>query len=247
MDTFLNLPYLTIEKSDSLSFSHVFQPILSLQNETIYGFESLIRGKEFQNPQLLFAMAEQQKKKLLLDFSSIMQSITSFDQWIPAKDSDMHLTVNIFPSTMLEPSFLWFMENLQKKVNIPPKQIIFEINEAETVENLTKFQGKIRYLKEAGFLIALDDLGKGQSSLKASLEIDPDMVKLDQYFSIDLEKSIKKQHFLAWITSYFKEIGTQVTLEGIETQAQFTIAKQIGVQYGQGYHLGRPRPLISKS
>ncbi|CAH2714967.1 putative signaling protein [Neobacillus rhizosphaerae] len=247
MKTTFGLPFPTIELSESLTFFHVFQPIITLQDDTIYGFESLIRGKKIQNPQSLFAKAEKQKKRLDLDLSSVIRSIASFHQCLLAKEQDLHLTVNVFPSTVLEPSFHWFIEDLMKTVNIAPSRIIFELNEAETVQNLIRLQERVRYLKEAGFKIALDDLGKGQSSLRVALELEPDMIKLDQYFCIDLERSIKKQHFLNWITSYFSEAGTCVTLEGIETESQLIIAKQTGVHYGQGYHLGRPQPFICPS
>jgi len=244
MNQTFDLPISNIKLSEPLTFSHVFQPIFSLQDETIYGFESLIRGKKIQNPQFLFALAEKQKKLFDLDMSSILQSIFSFNKCISSKDKDVYLTVNIFPSTVLEPSFLCFIEDMMKKVDITPNKIIFEINEAETVHNFKRLQEMVRYLKEFGFMIALDDLGKGQSSLRVALELEPDIVKLDQYFSIDLERSIKKQRFLEWITSYFKEAGTLVTLEGIETESQLFTAKHAGVPYGQGYHLGRPVPLI---
>jgi EAL domain-containing protein (putative c-di-GMP-specific phosphodiesterase class I) len=247
MKTTLDLPIHNIEISESLTFSHVFQPIFSLPAENIYGFESLIRGEKIQNPHLLFSIAAKKRKLFELDMSSVIQSIFSFQQWNPSVDKDVHLTVNIFPSTILESSFLWLIEDLMKKINIPPGRIIFELNEAETVQNLIRLQERILHLKKFGFMIALDDLGKGQSSLRVALELEPEMVKLDQYFCIDLESSIKKQRFLDWITSYFREAGTLVTLEGIETESQLIIAKQIGVHLGQGFHLGRPQPLICKS
>ncbi|WP_413303486.1 EAL domain-containing protein [Bacillus sp. 1P10SD] len=240
MKTTLALQIPTFELSESLNFSHVFQPIFSLNAHTLYGYESLIRGEKNNNPLILFAMAEKQKKLFNLDMASVIKSILSFHKYELSKNLNMHLTVNIFPSTVLEPSFLWLIEDLMKKVNISPNQIFFELNETETVQDLVKLLQRVQYLKDLGFRIALDDLGKGQSSLRVALELEPDMVKLDQYFCIDLERSEKKQLFLEWITSYFREAGTLVTLEGIETESQLLIAKQAGVHFGQGYHLGRP-------
>lgn len=243
MKTTLNLPLSTIDFSEKLKFSHVFQPIFSLEKDIVIGYESLIRSEQIKNPQLLFALAEKQQKLFELDVSSIIESIYCFNQLIPAQFATLYLTVNIYPSTIVNPYFLYLIDDVMGKVNLPPSSIIFELNEAETVENIKELQKSIGYLKRAGFIIALDDLGKGQSSLRIALEVEPNIVKLDQYFSVNLENSIKKQRFLDWITSYFQVENTFVTLEGIETESQLTIAKQVGVTYGQGFYLGKPLPL----
>ncbi|WP_257985156.1 EAL domain-containing protein [Bacillus sp. T33-2] len=240
----MKLHFPTLETSENLIFSHVFQPIFSLQNNRVYGYESLLRGDHVQNPEMLFEMAVQQKKLFDLDMASMMQSIFTYDEFGLPKQKDLHLTVNVFPSTLLNPSFLWKLEKVMRKVDIPPQKIMLELNESETVTYVHKLQEIIRYLKKAGFIIALDDLGKGQSSLRIALELEPDAVKLDRYFCDDLQNSIKKQRFLNWIASYFREEGVSVTLEGIETESQLTIARQTGIDFGQGYFLGRPKPLI---
>ncbi|WP_158553492.1 EAL domain-containing protein [Peribacillus saganii] len=238
------LQFSSLQISESLSFSHVFQPIFSLQDDKLYGYESLLRGKNIQNPEVLFALAEQQDKLYDLDISSVLQSIITFDAHLLTSGQAPYLSVNVFPSSLLKPSFLWMLEGLMRKVNLPSNRIMLELNEAETVQDLTGLQEMVHYLKSAGFIIALDDLGKGYSSLRMALELQPDAIKLDRYFCIDLEHSLKKQRFLDWIVSYFKEEGISVTLEGIETHSQLDIARQVGVPYGQGYILGRPQPLI---
>lgn len=242
MKTALTSPLPSIDLSEILKFSHVFQPIYSLPTGTVLGYESLIRGEQIKNPQLLFAMARNQQKLFELDVSSVMKSMFRFDQWISSRQTANCLAVNIYPSTLLHPSFLFLLDEVMKRVNLPAGSIIFELNEAETVENVKELQKTVRYLKNIGFMIALDDLGKGQSSLRLALDLEPNIVKLDQYFCADLENSMKKQRFLEWISSYFLAEETWVTLEGIETESQLTIAKQVGIPYGQGFHLGKPLP-----
>ncbi|MEF7563652.1 EAL domain-containing protein [Bacillus infantis] len=221
------------------NFCHAFQPIFSLAEHCIAGYEGLIRSFEIQNPEVLFAMAKQNGKLYELDVFSIARSISTFEYQAAAAAS-FRLSVNIFPSTMLEPAFLWKIDDIMKKALLKPEQITFELNEAESVVSLNRLKDVVQYLKSLGFRIALDDLGKGQSSLRIALELEPDIVKLDRYFCENLAESVKKQKFLDWIAAYFISEGVAVTLEGIETAEQLMIARQAGIQLGQGYYLGRP-------
>jgi EAL domain-containing protein (putative c-di-GMP-specific phosphodiesterase class I) len=232
------------ERSSKLfTFHHAYQPIFSLLDDCVVGYESLIRNPEIKNPEELFSLAIEQNRLFDLDILSISNSIQTFAH--QAKHSNApRLSVNVFPSTLLEPSFLIKLDHLMSNVSLEPDQITFELNEAESVESLNKLKTVTHYLKRQGFGIALDDLGKGQSSLKIALELEPDIVKLDRYFSIDLDQSVKKQSFLEWISAYFISEGVAVTLEGIETGAELAIAKQAGIQFGQGYYLGRPGPQL---
>lgn len=221
------------------NFQHAFQPIYNLQDDYVFGYESLIRHPEIPNPEVLFSLAMQQNQLFDLDFHSIANSIHTFEQQSRYLNPP-RLSVNVFPSTLLDPDFLRQLNRLMNKVALAPESIIFELNEAESVMSLGKLTDVIHCLRSLGFRFALDDLGKGQSSLRIALELEPDIVKLDRYFSMDLGRSIKKQTFLNWISSYFINEGVSVTLEGIETAEELTIARQAGIQFGQGYFLGRP-------
>ncbi|TYS48619.1 EAL domain-containing protein [Bacillus infantis] len=221
------------------NFSHVFQPIYYLADHCIAGYEGLIRSFEIQNPEMLFAMAKQNGKLYDLDIFSIVRTISTFEYKATAAASSQ-LSVNIFPSTLLEPAFLWKIDDIMKNTSLKPEQITFELNEAESVVSLNRLKEVVQHLKSLGFRIALDDLGKGQSSLRIALELEPDIIKLDRYFCENLAESLKKQKFLDWIASYFISEGVAVTLEGIETAEQLLIARQAGIQLGQGYYLGRP-------
>lgn len=240
----MNINIMSETSFNSIHLAHVFQPIFTIQNGCINGYESLIRSGEVENPEVLFTRAKQQQKLYELDIFSIVRSISIFDEHTSTDKNNIQLSVNIFPSTLLEPSFLRILEDIMNKAHVLPQDIIFELNEAETIVYLTKLKRVIGYLKKEGYKFALDDLGKSQSSLKIALELEPDAVKLDRYFCMDIDKSIKKQRFLQWITSYFSSEEVSVTLEGIETEAELIIARQAGVQFGQGFHLGRPGPLI---
>ena len=97
-------------------------------------------------------------------------------------------------------------------------------------------------IRKEGFLIALDDIGKGESTLRSILEIEPDIAKIDRYFAKNLAECPKKQKALKFMLMLLGE-DAEVIVEGFESEADLQKAKELGVPYGQGYFLGRPKPI----
>lgn len=154
--------------------------------------------------------------------------------------------INVFPSTITNPAFLTFMNETLTETQLNSQQIIFEINETEVVPNIVSFKNSLSDLKKQGFLIAIDDVGRGSASLRAIIEIEPHYVKMDRYFSVNLSISVHKQEMIKSIITYCNNINIHFVLEGIENSIDLEVAKSLGVSCGQGYILGRPSPLISK-
>jgi EAL domain-containing protein (putative c-di-GMP-specific phosphodiesterase class I) len=224
-------------------FTNVFQPIYRLSNKKIVGYESLLRCQFVKSPELLFAYADEKGCKYNLDLASITNSVKDFAAYYKSINSyDLFLSVNVYPSTIAMPFFPQVLEQLVENVSLSNQQIILEINESERIKDLDKILKNICVLKEKGFLIALDDLGKGEYSLQALIEIEPHVIKLDRYFAKDLAKNSKKQKALSYIINFFSE-NTKIILEGIETEEDMRCARGLGVLYGQGYYLAEPQLL----
>ena len=97
-------------------------------------------------------------------------------------------------------------------------------------------------IQDLGFRLAIDDLGNGSSSLRKVVELQPDFVKLDKYFSENLSLSIRKQRLIKLLVEFCKG-DSQIVLEGIEQKEDHDIGKKLGVDLGQGYYIGKPKPL----
>jgi EAL domain-containing protein (putative c-di-GMP-specific phosphodiesterase class I) len=226
-------------------FTNVFQPIYHLSNEEISGYESLLRCGFVESPELLFTYANEQGCVHELDIASITNSVKDFAVYYKNINSyDLFLSVNVYPSTITMPFFPQVLEQLIESASLSNQQIVLEINESEQIKDLNKLIKNICVLKEKGFLIALDDLGKGEYSLHALMEIEPHVIKFDRYFAKDLVKSSKKQKVLSYAVSFFGE-DTKIILEGIETEEDMKCAKDLGILYGQGYYFAKPQPLHS--
>lgn len=225
-------------------YHHCFQPIVDIQQQTIFGYESLLRSKHVGNPEVLFDVAIDLNKLLELDISSFNMTIHTFTNQLNEENKAKHLFVNVYPSTLISSLFMSHLENIIKNFFIPPNKIILELSESEPIACYSQLRNAITLFKEFGVKIALDDLGKGNSSLKNIVELEPDYVKFDKYFAENLTQSIKKQHLLESLSKFCCSNNIQTILEGIESEDDLQIAKSLGIHYGQGYLFGKPKRII---
>lgn len=218
-------------------FYHVFQPIYLLSNWKIAGYEALLRTPLFQQTEEIFYLARKVNQLYDIDVLSMMNVFAFFNRRknIPSQ----YIFVNIFPSTITHPSFFSFIDRPAGFYH----HIVLEINEMEIISDPKKLKACVLRLKEMGFSIAIDDFGKGETSLETSLFFEPTFVKLDRFFAHHLAISKEKVESVKYWNQIFQERGIQVILEGIERPDDLAMAKAIGVKMGQGFLLGEPAPL----
>lgn len=214
-------------------FYHLFQPLFNLNDWTAIGFEALLRCDSVDNPEMLFKSAIQSNMLYDLDTCSIRNVLNS--SWL----SNKSMFVNVYPSTLMNPSFIGFLDSFNE-LRIKTSKIVFEINEAEKVLDLSSFRQVIDTLKQKGFGIAIDDYGKGEASLKSVIELEPDYVKLDKSITQGLYNSDEKQIEIKMMLDVCQEKGMKMVLEGIEDERDLAVAKILGVHIGQGYLIGEP-------
>jgi len=220
---------------------HVFQPICYLNCEKKLGYEALIRSRSGINPDQLFRQAMKSKQLFDLDTQSILKAITSYFG-SKADQNERYLFVNIFPSTLASKAFPPFIDTVTERFHAYTGRIVFEINESVfewTAWDDGIFFAHIRLLRERGFSIALDDVGEGMTTLKRAIQIAPDFMKLDRFFSIDLASSALKQKVVR-LFAEFCQGESSLILEGLEQEEDRQQASALGVVIGQGYLLGKP-------
>ena len=224
-----------------LDYYHVIQPIIEMNTNQVFGYEMLLRSKTIPNPELLFRHAKEQNQQLELDLHSIeraFQTINHSNDWF----GDLHIFINILPSTIGNPTAVKQIKAWRDTLKLASDKIVFEITEDKKEEELIMCKNMIGNMKKQGFLIAVDDLGKGDSTLAYAIELTPHVVKLDRAFARDLANSSNKQKEIEALVHFFDH-DTILILEGIETEADLQAAKKAGIRYVQGYYLGRPQPL----
>jgi EAL domain-containing protein (putative c-di-GMP-specific phosphodiesterase class I) len=237
-----------IEQED---FYHVFQPIYDIVDRKEIGFEVLLRTNFVSNPELAFQEAKKEKKLFELDSRSIQKAIMTYFSEGSLKNG--YLFVNIYPSTILHPNFPLFLKEIMTDKNVcrqmenQTTKIVFEISESEHISdsNLQLILKRFEIIKEYGILIAIDDIGKG-FNLPLIIELAPNFLKLDRYFSKNLSQSKQKQMFINLLKNYCDHYNSILILEGIENEIDLDISKSLGIRYVQGYLIGRPGLLKNK-
>ncbi|TJY42859.1 EAL domain-containing protein [Cohnella pontilimi] len=227
-------------------FHHSYQAMYHLKNSTWFGHEAFFRSHLSSNPEEVFRLAQNCKKLFELDTVSIFHAVSSYFRSEEGMAFALNrlLFINTFPSTLLHPSFPGFLENMMTEIpSFSSQRIVFEIVESEPITELKSLQNTIDLLRDLGFRIALDDVGQGAASLRHIIEIEPEFIKLDRYFSVDLASSEKKQKVVELFVDLCKDTDTEIILEGIEQTGDFMLAASLGAHIVQGYLLGRAIPL----
>lgn len=220
--------------------SALFQPVMDFASGTFMGFEGLIRGpadSPLHSPMKLFGAAKQQGLSLEVEMLCRQVVLESFAaQSLPGK-----LFLNVSPEALTHPSFkngqtLAYLEEL----HIDPQRVIVEITENQPTFDFQEMRNALLHYRSMGFQIAMDDLGEGFSSLRLWSEMRPEFVKIDMHFVQGVNSDPLKQQFLRSIQSIALSSGTQVIAEGIETDAEFRIIRDLGIACGQGHFIARP-------
>ncbi|MEC1771977.1 EAL domain-containing protein [Schinkia azotoformans] len=227
---------------DQNQFEHYFQPIYNLNDNSSIGGEFLLRTN-MGSPDFIFSEAKKTNRLYDLDTKSIHKALTS-SHFINSRfmKKELKLFINVFPSTLINKTFPTFLNDIFTKFKESCQHIIFEINETDTFDLNLLFE-RVKLLKEYGFSIALDDVGKGWPSMQSIIEFEPNYIKLDRYFSKNLEKSVNKQDMIKSVLSYCDNTNVNLVLEGIENEESLHTARDIGVRMAQGYYLGMPEKI----
>ncbi|MEH7440221.1 EAL domain-containing protein [Neobacillus drentensis] len=237
-----------MNKLQLVKMEHVYQPMWNINNMTLFGYEALLRfpeGVVQGEIESCFEWARTAGILYELDTKSIESAINGFplDQLVHER-----LFINIYPSTLLHQEFESFIDQFLFTYPDAYGKIVFELNETkleEDIWDIKELKEKIVWLKDRGFCIALDDIGKGAAELQKIIEFAPDYIKLDRYFSKELSKSKEKQEMVSLFIQYSKgKMG--LILEGIEQGPDLEQAKKLHVPVVQGYLLGRPQSITAQ-
>ena len=217
-----------------------FQPIISLTQKKIIGYEALIRGpsdSSLHNPLDLFNTAE--RFDLTTRLESLCREIT-FEHYTNLNNGEK-LFINVSPSALLQPDLNnGVILKLLKQFGINPRSIIIELTEHKPVDNYQLMRVAAMQCRQMGFEIAIDDLGSGYSGLRLWSELLPEYVKIDSHFIEDLNNDPVKLSFVRSIQTIATSLKCCLIAEGIETRDELKAVEKLGIAYVQGYYFGEP-------
>lgn len=218
----------------------VFQPIVSLADGHVMGYEALSRGPQgspLEWPDKLFQAAEKFNKVWDLE---LLCRVKALDRARTMKQDKM-LFINVDPNIIHDGRFQkGLTKDMLSQYQINATNIIFEITEKTSVSDYRAFRRVLDNYISQGYKIALDDTGSGYSGLKLLTETRPQFVKIDMDLVRDIDKDSLKQALMKAFHEFSLVTNIKIIAEGIETVDELNTLIGIGISYGQGYLLQRP-------
>jgi diguanylate cyclase (GGDEF)-like protein len=215
------------------------QPLVSLVDRTVFGYEALCRftpREGLSNPDELFAGAALAGLKREVDAACLVAAFAEGPQITTAT-----LFVNVAVETLVEGGDAGDrLARLADVAGIDPTRVVLEVSERTPVDDLTRLRRVVADLRKRGFRIAIDDAGAGHASMLVIAEVQPEFVKIDRLLIHGIDVSAARRALVVSLLSFGAHINGRVIAEGIENDEELQTLLSLGVQYGQGWHLGRP-------
>lgn len=223
-----------------------FQPIKKMKGEEVLGYEALSRGPEgsaLASPANLFETAIESDLSFELDRLCRHRALVNA-QGLPESSK---VFVNIMPSALYDPDFQGSnLISLLDKLELSPKQVVFELTEKYVIENYSLYVDAIRNFTQMGFAIAVDDIGAGHSGLETIVNINPQFLKFDMDLVREIDTSSTRREIVAALKTLGDKMDAVIIAEGIERQEELETLLDLGIDYGQGFLLGRPAPMFGQ-
>jgi diguanylate cyclase (GGDEF)-like protein len=231
------------------SFRLDAQPILPLRGG--YGrpgFELLIRmlGErgEVIPPSKFLSAAERYQLMPGIDRWVVTRACQLLSAHVARVGEDMaRFAINLSGQSLQDEAFLPFVVDTIKNSRISPKVLCFELTETATVGNLERAQSFLRALQDLGCQFALDDFGTGVSSLSYLKDLSVNYLKIDGSFVRDSITNTRSESMIKAIAQLAKAMGMETVAEYVETDALRVRMADLGVDYGQGFAMGKHQPL----
>lgn len=232
---------------DRDEFYPVYQPKIELQSGAVVGVEALARWTsselgEVPPAQFVPALV---RVNLMTRFSEMMFDRILAD--VPAIQSrfgaDASVSINVSPVQLLQPGFETAVLERIAEVNVAPSVLTFEVTEDVFVGDIDHVRRIIQALRDHGIRVALDDFGKGFSSLYYIRSIPFSELKVDKSFIDDIPHDAKSRQLFDAICTIATTYGYGVVAEGVETEEQVVTLRDTSCTVVQGYYFARPAPV----
>lgn len=225
-------------------FFLVFQPQLDLKNNTIVGFEALIRWQneqgEFVSPSVFIPIAENAGMISEIGRWVFQSSCQFLRDLLDNGVANAVVSINVSAAQFKEPDFFEFVEESLTIFNIPRNSVDVEITETLAMDDIGNCISMINRLKEIGVQVSLDDFGTGYSSLTYLQRLNVDRLKIDRSFVKEIGESEASERIVKTIVNLGHQLGMEVLAEGVETDEQEQLLCDIGCDCAQGYKYAKP-------
>lgn len=216
-------------------FTTVVQPIFDLVRRQPVGVEALTRFQTIpaRSPAEWFAHAERVGRRVALELAVSRGALRLLDALPPP----LSVALNVSPATVLSGRLGEVL------IDRPLDRVVLELTEHAPVDDYHRLVLALEPWRRRGARLAVDDTGAGYASFSHVLHLRPELIKLDLELVRDIHIDPARQAMARAVVGYAAEMGVDVVAEGIEHEAEAQVVAALGARFGQGFHLGGPRPL----
>jgi diguanylate cyclase (GGDEF)-like protein len=232
-----------LERSELRTY---YQPIVSLGDCRIAGFEALMRWQrpEFGlvMPSGFISVAEDTGLILAIGNWVMREACRQLCVWNQNFPSDRSFTVavNVSAKQFVQPELVRQIADILYESGIAPFNLRLELTESVTMRDEERATRILRELKTLGVRLCMDDFGTGYSSLSYLRRFSLDILKIDRSFISDMLENAESREIVKTILSLGSNLGIEIVAEGVETAEQVSLLQSLGCQYAQGYFFSKP-------
>ncbi|QIK37957.1 EAL domain-containing protein [Caldichromatium japonicum] len=230
-----------IEILEAQRFVSWFQPILAARDGGLVGYESLLRGIRpdggLMFPGEIFTLALANDLLFQVD----RQARETALRCAAEQGLEGQLFVNFVPTAIYDPRHcLQSTVGWARRLGFDPGRLVFEVVETERVADFDHLKHILDFYRDAGYRVALDDVGSGYASLNLLATLKPDIIKIDMEIVRGVDRDPQRQSVLRALIGIARDLGIQTLAEGIETATELAYVLAQGVDLVQGYLFARP-------
>ena len=227
-------------------FELYYQPIVSLASNHLMGFEALIR---WNHPKIgvvpaieFISIVEESGLIYPIGIWTLQKACEQMAKWQNQFRSNDKLTIsiNISAKQLQNNDLVDEIHAILSQTGISPDSLVLEITENSVIQNMALASQITRQLKQLGVQIHLDDFGVGYSSLNVLLNLPIDALKLDKSFISGIAKDPRSFDIVKSVLLLCRNLNIDVVAEGIETELELDVLKNMQCELGQGYYFSKP-------
>ena len=222
-----------------------YQPIYALREARLIGFEALVRWKHPERgclePSTFIPTAEETGLIVPLGNWVLHEACRQLRAWKDAHGGEgLNMSVNVSSLQLTHPDFVARVRESLASARLQPSELTIEVTESVLMDGIENAVSTLNDLRHMGVTLSIDDFGTGYSSLNYLATLPIDALKVDRSFIERMAVDGEGSEIVKAIFKLGKALSKQVFAEGIETQPQLAMLRELGCEFGQGFLLSRP-------
>jgi diguanylate cyclase (GGDEF)-like protein/PAS domain S-box-containing protein len=223
-----------------------YQPIVSLHNFSLRGFEALLRWRHRErgliSPLDFIPVAEDTGQIISIGHWVLKEACRQMQRWQKeyGVESPLFISVNLSGKQFAQPDLIEQVKNVISETGLSPRGLKLEITESVVMENFETATEMLQQLRDLGVQLSIDDFGTGYSSLSYLHRFPIDTLKIDRSFVIKMIDNNENLEIVRTIVMLAQNLGMDVIAEGVETKEQLALLRKLKCENGQGYYFSKP-------